>query len=224
MPRFTLYETASRFFYIGTDILEEKYKVLKIDRTAGQRQLALSEDGVVYSKTEIEKLINTLDEGNKASGGLKRRCINWGLLGFIRFTGNFYMLLITKRSQAALIGGHYIYRVDGTELISLAPEGPAKLRSDAHPEEARYLGIFHNLDLNQSFYFSYSYDITNTLQRYLATRKHDLLTGHPTAHSKRVNDMFVWNHYLLEPAAQVLAEVYDWCIALVHGFTDQCSG
>lgn len=33
-----------------------------------------------------------------------------------------------------------------------------------HPDEARYVKMFQNIDLSSNFYFSYSYDLTHTLQ------------------------------------------------------------
>lgn len=37
-----------------------------------------------------------------------------------------------------------------------------------HPLEQRYLRMFTNIDLNSNFYFSYSYDLTRTLQHNLS--------------------------------------------------------
>ena len=31
------------------------------------------------------------------------------------------MLLITKKSTVAMIGGHYVYQIEGTELVPLTP-------------------------------------------------------------------------------------------------------
>ncbi len=35
---------------------------------------------------------------------------------------------------------------------------------EPHPEESRYLKMFQAMDMSSNFYFSYSYDVTNTLQ------------------------------------------------------------
>ena len=34
----------------------------------------------------------------------------------------------------------------------------------AHSDEARYVKMFQAIDLSSNFYFSYSYDLTNTMQ------------------------------------------------------------
>ena len=222
MHRFSLYETATRFYLVGGDNKDSKYRILKIDRTAESGDLAIAEDDIVYTRKEMSQLLKTVDEGNKTSGGLKLKCSTWGLLGFIRFTGAYYMLLITKRSQVAVIGGHYVYQVDGTDLVSLTmPSSRFKLDKDA--EEGRFVGILNNLDLSRAFYFSYSYDITRTLQKNILRERQALQKGQAGTSFEHHNSMFVWNHHLLGPASTALRNTYDWCLPIVHGFVDQAS-
>jgi len=111
MHKFTLYETATRFYIVGSDLLDSRFRILKIDRTAEIGDLSITEDEVVYTREETARLLATIEDGNISTGGLKQKCPFWGLLGFIRFTGPYYMLLITKRSIVAMIGGHYVYQV-----------------------------------------------------------------------------------------------------------------
>ena len=223
MHKFSLYETASRYYMVGGDIMDRKFRILKIDRTADSGDLSIAEDDIVYTKQEMNQLLNAVDDGNKSSGGLKLKCSTWGLLGFIRFTGAYYMLLITKRSQVAMIGGHYIYQVDGTELVSLTMPSSSRFKSDRHPEESRFVGILNNLDLSRSFYFSYSYDVTRTLQHNITRERQNLLQRQPDTPQQHQNGMFIWNHHLLRPATETLKNTYDWCLPIVHGFVDQAS-
>ena len=221
MYKFSLYETSCRFYLVGADILDENFRILKIERSAEPEELNVSDDDVVYTKTEMNQLLNTIDEGNKGSGGMKLRASTWGLLGFIRFTGEYFMLLITKRSQVAMLGGHFVYQIDGTELISLDSPGNSRFKSERHTEETRFVNILKNLDLTRSFYFSYSYDITNTLQRNMVRSRSDSNNDASDLPPVDFNDMFVWNHHLLEPAYQTLTKVHDWCLPIIHGFVDQ---
>ena len=223
MHRFSLYETASRYYLVGGDVMDRKFRILKIDRTSDSGDLSIAEDDIVYTKKEMNQLLNTVDDGNKASGGLKLKCSTWGLLGFIRFTGAYYMLVITKRSQVAIIGGHYIYQIDGTELVSLTVSSSSRFKVDRDAEEARFIGILNNLDLSRSFYFSYSYDITHTLQHNILRERQSMQQGDAGLSPKHWNSMFVWNHYLLDPASEALKKTYDWCLPIVHGFVDQAS-
>lgn len=219
MHKFSLYETASRYYIVGGDVTERRYRILKIDRTSEDLDLSMTDDKIVYSRQEMNQLLDAIDDGNKAAGGIKLRCTTWGLLGFIKFTGPYYMLLITKKSTVAMIGGHYVYQVDGTELIPLTP---ARYRADVrNTGESRFLAILNNLDLTRSFYYSYSYDITRTLQHNVTRERDALASGMPCSVDDDFNSMFVWNSYLLQPAAKALRDPYDWCRPIIHGYIDQ---
>ncbi|KAH9882168.1 hypothetical protein J1614_001340 [Plenodomus biglobosus] len=220
MHKFSLYETSTRFYLVGADIMEKQYRVLKIDRTAPPGHLNIFEDDIVYNRREMHQLLNTIDDGNKSTGGMRLRCSTWGLLGFIRFTEAYYMLLISKRAQVAMLGGHYIYQVDGTEMIPLTTGSTSRFQKDRNPEEARFLAIFNNMDLRRSFYFSYSYNVTRSLQQNIIQERKALNDGVPYA-VRDFQDMFVWNDYLLDPARVALKNVYDWCHPVIHGYVDQ---
>ena len=222
MHKFTLYETTNIFYIVGTDLLDLAFRILKIDRTADLGELNTIEDDIVYTKKETYQILNAIDEGNRATGGLKMRSSFWGILGFIRFTCHYYMIYVTKRSQVAMIGGHYIYQVDKTEMVPLTTSAAAKARTEKHIEETRYVNILNNLDLTRSFYFSYSYDVTRTLQFNIMRERQALQEGLPEPLRKfDHNDMFVWNNHLLDPAKDVLRNPPDWCLSVVHGYVDQ---
>ncbi|KAI9745577.1 MAG: phosphatidylinositol-3,5-bisphosphate 5-phosphatase [Claussenomyces sp. TS43310] len=224
MHKFSLYETATRYFVVGADIMDQRFRILKIDRTADNGSLNIAEDEIVYTKKEMGQLLDAIDDGNRGSGGLKLKCTTWGLIGFIRFTGAYYMLLITKRSQVAIVGGHYIYQVDGTELVPLTADQSSRFKSDVrNAEETRFLGILSNLDLSRSFYYSYSYDITRTLQHNIMKEREACAKNIPYPHPPDYNAMFVWNNYLLQPAMNTLKNTFDWCLPIIHGYVDQAA-
>ncbi|KAF2143630.1 uncharacterized protein K452DRAFT_267872 [Aplosporella prunicola CBS 121167] len=222
LHKFSLYETSHRFYLVGADVMDMHFRVLKIDRTAPPGHLNVFEDEIVYDRKDMNQLLNTIDDGNKGTGGMKLKCVAWGLLGFIRFTDAYYMLVITKRTNVAMLGGHYIYQIDGTELIPLTTGSSSRFAKDRNPEEARFLSILGNLDLTRSFYFSYAYNITRTLQQNIIRERKARNEGRQFPHHD-FNDMFVWNHYLLEPARAALKNTYDWCLPIIYGFIDQAS-
>ncbi|KAH4988023.1 hypothetical protein HBI81_156820 [Parastagonospora nodorum] len=222
MHKFSLYETSARFYLVGADIMEKQYRVLKVDRTAPPGHLNIFEDDILYSRREMHQLLNTIDEGNKGTGGMKLKCSTWGLLGFIRFTEAYYMLLITKRAQVAVLGGHYIYQVDGTEMIPLTTGSTSRFQKDRNPEEARYLAMLNTLDLTRGFYFSYSYNVTRSLQQNIIRERTSVNEGSDSP-QRDFQDMFVWNHYLLHPARDSMKNMYDWCHPVIHGYIDQGS-
>lgn len=221
MHKFTLYETATRFYMVGINLAETRFRILKIDRTSESGELSITEDDMVYNKREMVQLLDAIDDGNKSSGGLNQKCSAWALLGFIRFTGAYYMLLVTKRSQVAMLGGHNVYQIDETELVPLTTSEASHLKTEKHSEEARYIAILNNLDLSRSFYFSYSYDITRTLQHNICRDRKLHQDGHPQPFSQDYHSMFIWNHHLLSPAAEALKNPYEWCLPIIHGYVDQ---
>jgi hypothetical protein len=221
MHKFTLYETATRFYMVGINLPETRFRILKLDRTSESGELSIIEDDMVYTKREMVQLLDAIDDGNKSSGGLKQKCSAWALLGFVRFTGAYYMLLVTKRSQVAVLGGHNVYQIDETELVSLTPAESSRLKPEKQSEEERYRAILSNLDLTRSFYFSYSYDITRSLQHNICRERKAHHDGTSQFLSRDYNTMFIWNHHLLTPAINTLKNPYEWCLPIIHGYVDQ---
>lgn len=225
MHKFSLYETASRYYVVGVDVSEKRYRILKIDRTTeGGEEPSMTDDKIVYTLKEMNQLLDTIDDGNKGTGGIKLRCTTWGLLGFISFTRCYYMLLITKKSTVAMIGGHYIYQIEGTELIPLAMGKSTKAESRTNTaDETRFLSIFNSLDLTRSFYYSYSYDVTHTLQHNIMRERAAMAQGDVPQTDGELNPMFVWNNYLLKPIASAIKRPFDWCHPIIHGYIDQAA-
>lgn len=219
MHKFSVYETSAKYYIVGGDVTERRYRMLVINRNTHESGLSMVDDEVVLSQEDMNALLDSLDRTNKPAGGLKLRCTAWGILGFIKFTGPYYMLLITKKSTIAMIGGHYVYQVEGTDLVPLTPP---KYKADVrNPEESRFLAILNNLDLTRSFYYSYSYNITRTLQHNLTRERMTLIDGLPRPIHEDLNAMFVWNDHLLQPARRSLANPFDWCRPIIHGYVDQ---
>lgn len=222
LHKFALYETNARYWITGSDVGEQRFKLLRIDRTSAPGQISLFEDDTVYDGRQIKDVLASIDEGNRSTGGLRLRCSFWGILGFIRFTEAYYMVIITKRGQTAMIGGHYVYQIEATEQVPLTTGSSSRFSRDRNAEEARFLGILNNLDLSKSFYFSYSYDITQGLQHNIIRQRqaaNEELDSPPPEH----NSMFVWNSHLLKPAKSALRNPFEWCLPIIHGFIDQAA-
>ncbi|KAF9935638.1 phosphatidylinositol-3,5-bisphosphate 5-phosphatase [Mortierella alpina] len=215
LNRFVLYETKTRFYIVGTNApAGTRFRVLKIDRTSAPDELSITEDETVYSKAQVDDLLGMIVNGNKATGGMREITKFYGIVGFVRFTEGYYMTLITKRSPVALIGGHYIFHIDATTTISIHSSTTPTSKLDKNSDEARYLQMFQMVDLTKNFYFSYSYDITRTLQWNM--------TRNPTVEGR--NKMFVWNQYLLENAFGEQTGIENqWALPVMYGFVDQSS-
>ena len=62
------------------------------------------------------------------------------------------MIVISKRSVVALLGGHYLYHCEGTDIMPVCTSH--KIEKPA--EEQRLLNIFKQVDLSKNFYFRYT--------------------------------------------------------------------
>uniref|UniRef100_A0A672TGW9 FIG4 phosphoinositide 5-phosphatase n=1 Tax=Strigops habroptila TaxID=2489341 RepID=A0A672TGW9_STRHB len=236
----------TRYFLVGSNPAETKYRVLKIDRTE-PKDLVIIDDKHVYTQQEVRELLGRLDLGNrtkigqKGSSGLSRAVSAFGVVGFVRFLEGYYIVLITKRRKMADIGGHAIYKIEDTNMIYI-PNDSVRV---THPDEARYLRIFQNVDLSSNFYFSYSYDLSHSLQYNLTVLRMPLetLKTETTQTRQESFDIFedeglsiqggsgvfgicskpyekyVWNGKLLEAVKNTVHR--DWLLYIIHGFCGQ---
>ncbi|GLT56190.1 hypothetical protein SLA2020_292520 [Shorea laevis] len=211
MQKFRLYETRSNFYMIGRDKSRTHWRVLKIDRL-DPSELNILEDSTTYSEIECSELLRRIHEGNKSTGGLKFVTTCYGILGFIKFLGPYYMLLITKRRQIGAICGHNVYAVSKSEMIPLP--NPSVCAGIANfKDENRYKKLLCTLDLTKDFFFSYSYHVMRSLQKNLC----DNQTGQVLYET-----MFVWNEFLTRGIRNHLQNTL-WTVALVHGFFKQAT-
>ena len=84
-----------RYYVVGSNDSQTKFRVLKIDRTE-PRELIISDDKIVYSEREIRDLLTMIDVGNrskvgqKMGSGFNKTISSYGMIGFVRFLeGNY---------------------------------------------------------------------------------------------------------------------------------------
>ncbi|GAA6032708.1 hypothetical protein JCM8097_000752 [Rhodosporidiobolus ruineniae] len=254
LEKFKLYETKTKLYIIGCDDNETRFSVLKVDRVAPVPRtghaagdevdeeddpLTTTEDPMVYTRQQKDELVETLKAGNggviKVMPDPKRyRSDGWhpffyGIVGFVRLSSSYRLVLVTHRQKVALLGGHYVFHSESTQLYPITPSASTTYATEDYKQEA----AFSSVHLSKNFYFrraffppspllslleltedapsSYSYDITNTLQR-------NLLRGDaflPPA------DKFAWNWHLLTPLRRALKLDSPWILPLVHGVVEQ---
>lgn len=211
MHKFRLYETRSKFYMVGSDKSRSYWRVLTIDRSE-PCELNINEDSTTYTESECTELLKRIHEGNKCIGGLKFVTTCYGIVGFIKFLGPYYMLLITKRRQIGSICGHTIYAISKSEMISLLYSVEPSYMMDSK-DEYRYKKLLCMVDLTKDFFFSYSYHVMRTLQRNLCNTQ----SGHVLYET-----MFVWNEFLTRGIRNNLQNTL-WTVALVYGFFKQAT-
>ncbi|XP_019463549.1 PREDICTED: phosphoinositide phosphatase SAC3-like isoform X1 [Lupinus angustifolius] len=209
LQKFRLYETRSNFYMIGRDKSRTYWRVLKIDRL-DPSELNLREDPTTYTEIECSELLKRIHEGNKSTGGLKFVTTCYGIVGFIKFLGPYYMLLITKRRKIGAICGHAVYAVSKSEMIPL-PNSSVWSNIINSKNENRYKKLLCTVDLTKDFYFSYSYNVMRSLQRNMCDNELGQVL---------YETMFVWNEFLTRGIRNHLQNTL-WTVALVYGFFKQ---
>jgi hypothetical protein len=177
-------------------------------------------------------------------GGLKPIVKAYGIVGFIRFLDCYYLTLITRRAKVGSIGGNGIYTIKTTETFPIkaaerVPGSTSDMDIHADPSsvllsmwnrgkrsvglgltnreiaELRYQGLYQVVDLTKNFFFSYTYDLTRSLQEnFLST------TSQPFP-PPPFKDMYAWNHFLtreLEGCTNSLTS-FHWVMPIIHGKT-----
>lgn len=158
----------------------------------------------------------------------------YGIIGFVKFLEGYYLILVTKRNKIGFIGNHTIYTIKDTTIYKISYEGT----KSSNPLESKYLKMFMNVDLSSNFYFSYSYDLTRTLQYNLSVPKFvgenvEIEEEEPLSWDGSGEDRtfafrsisrkkFVWNEFLLKPMQKKVLH-QDWMLELIHGFINQSS-
>ncbi|WCJ39343.1 Phosphoinositide phosphatase family protein [Euphorbia peplus] len=209
LQKFRLYETRANFYMIGRDKNRTFWRVLKIDRLEPS-ELNILEDNTTYTESECCDLLKRIHEGNKSTGGLKFMTTCYGIVGFIKFLGPYYMLLITKRRKLGAICGHAIYAISKSSMIPV-PHSSVLSNMTNSKDENRYKKLLCTVDLTRDFFFSYSYHVMHCLQRNLKNN----VTG-----NLHYETMFVWNEFLTRGMRNNLKNTV-WTVALVYGFFKQ---
>ena len=89
------------------------------------------------------------------SGAIIRKIHGYVLVGFIKFTEGYYMILVTKQMPVAILGYHVLFTIEDVAMIYV-PYIPDKSNiKETNLDEQKYLKMFQSIDLRQNFYYRY---------------------------------------------------------------------
>ena len=239
-PRFahvTLYETATIYLLVGSDARGELFRVLKItrptDAEASSRDLKdiVEEDPRNYSSVEVGVLLGRLERAARAIGGIRRTIRAMTVFGFFRFLRGYHLVLVTATREIGTIDSHVVHAVAATEMIKLARVDPPRAggrgwfssfvaKKDPVLElEERYLSCFRAVELTKDFYFSFTYDVTHSLQSNVLHAAADAAAG-VASQVDAPNSMYMWNHFGTRDM-RALLRCRRWVVPITHGFFQQ---
>jgi hypothetical protein len=230
LQKITIYETYHSLYVVGSNLAETYFRVLKLDRTCDLDKLEFSEDIHEYDKEEVTELLSMINNANTlksssshTANGILKSYKGYGIVGFTRFLEGYYLVLITKQLPVAVLGFHTIYTIEDAILIYIPFEDKTQTR-DVNMDEQRYLKLFQTVDLRQNFYYSYTYDLTHSLQYNFSEIHVENNENFGQVNIGYVNKpelKYVWNDYLLKPLRGKVS--YHWVLNIIHGFLAQSS-
>uniref|UniRef100_A0A1B6DBF0 Phosphatidylinositol-3-phosphatase SAC1 n=1 Tax=Clastoptera arizonana TaxID=38151 RepID=A0A1B6DBF0_9HEMI len=142
-----------------------------------------------------------------------------GIIGSIQLLAGPYLIVVTGKKHIGKIAGHDIWQVLSTELICFR-RTLTHLTDTQERMNKLYLSMLETVLAIPNFYFSYTFDITHTLQR-LHNNSPEFLK---LPLHLRADPSFLWNTHLLNQFC-VSTDCYKFCLPLMFGFIsiNQCS-
>lgn len=159
----------------------------------------------------------TVEKDPKINSSIYERREFCGVLGTITLLAGNYLIIATHRELVGFIAGHSIWRLAGTKLIPYSTS-TSHLNDNQRNDNCVYLCMIKRVLKTPNIYFSYSYDITHTMQRLQNTDP--LFTSQGLYN--RADGRFVWNGNLLKGFSQ--PEMIHFALPIIQGFIaiNQC--
>eukprot|EP00842_Homolaphlyctis_polyrhiza_P000804 jgi/Hompol1/1724/HPOL_001925-RA len=119
-----------------------------------------------------------------------------GIVGIIRLNAGDHIIIITGRKRVGSIAGNEIFALTEHKILPVQTIR-THLTERMIQDDALYLSMISDL-LASGFYFSYTYDLTHTVQRRaLLGQKESLPLW------QRVDERFYWNKFLQAPLIEM---------------------
>ncbi|GJP30715.1 hypothetical protein CLOM_g4900 [Closterium sp. NIES-68] len=144
------------------------------------------------------------------------------LLGFIELLAGTYVLLVTNRQLVGAFKGAHVFRATAFDIVPCCSKDSLTPKQKADEEE--YLVRLRSALSAHGLFFSYSADITTSLQREALA---EASTG-PKPLWKQVDDRFFWNLHLQQraiscpEAAPFVVPVMQGSFASIQSAINKC--
>lgn len=162
-----------------------------------------------------EQITIQRNAGQIPAASSRKKCC--GLLGTINLLAGRYLVIALERELVGYIGGHAIWRLGKTELLPYF-RSLLHLNNEKQNDNNLYVSMVEQVLSTPFHYFSYSYDITHSIQRL-----HDISPDFwQQSLWERADHRFVWNKHLLEQFTNISNK--SFCLPILHGFIsiNQC--
>lgn len=133
-----------------------------------------------------------------------------GVLGSINLISGNHLVVATHRVAVGFINNQVVWRLAGFDIIQYIPS-TLHLNETQKEKNEIYLSMIRTILDTPYLYFSYSYDLTHTLQR-LHSMSPDQLSA---SLLERADQRFVWNLHLLRSFQR--PDMRNYCLPLLLG-------
>ncbi|AET39079.1 phosphatidylinositol-3-phosphatase SAC1 Ecym_3618 [Eremothecium cymbalariae DBVPG len=168
------------------------------------KQSSLSGSKIVLSVSPYERGITVVDPDMFPNRYDYRKIA--ALIGIIRMKNNRYVITANRVEDAGVLNGHKFFKVVEHSVI------PVKKDAKMHSEESQYVALLEAHLSKAALYFSYTYDLTNSIQRN---------EQHGAASWRTAESRFFWNYYISESLRELSGDhpsVDDFIVPMIYGF------
>ena len=216
-----LYETRRGFHLAGgrrTSADGERAVAGGSNRPDGDRIGGLDavEDPLTYDDDALERLLQ-----RDSPGFVTLVAEGVAVVGTMRLLTGHHLLLVTARRALGLVCGHVVWGVGDTKLVRLADTVD---RRGTKADEQRLKRLLQWVDLATGFFWSDTYNLTETLQtNALSPLSGERHPGHPVYCPGDFESAFAWNAHLSRALRVALGTetASRWIAPLCHGYFAQ---
>ena len=227
-------EDQDNYFFIGEYNIIKSKSYLKIKK--------LKFNSINYQLFSKYKLKDILEEDIEPNDVLKDfpfksiKEINC-LFGFIKFNMGYYALFSCDSDIIGKIGRNIIYRVDRLIYFPLFDVDEDFKKNTEFLNEVKYMTLVNSVSYDKQLYFSYSYDLSKTLQRnFVESFKREIVPNYeknaymPNKNinknksklslKKYTNYYFCWNYFHIKEFFNLIKNK-AWINFFIYGYFGQ---
>ncbi|KAI9344770.1 SacI homology domain-containing protein [Pilaira anomala] len=169
----------------------------------------------MYKEFKLRKKRNKIIETIPATNEQESALTVYGLMGFIKLWAGDYMIVITKREKIGTIRNKSIYRVAAFQILPLA-SNLSGLNEDQRAQEQSFVDLLEAHLKNNTFYYSYEYDLTQSVQR--RNQFGPDMASEPLY--KRADERFFWNRFVSSKLIDAKFDVSNFILPVMQGFVE----
>ncbi|CXI79314.1 inositol 5-phosphatase, putative [Plasmodium berghei] len=199
--KFKIYNNRDVIIIVGINKKEDAYSICELKR---DKKIEIKKYYEIFGKTNYRNLIK------KKKGEYLCRCE--GILGCIQFLNYPYLYVVTDKEKiGVLFNEHAIYSVKNVLLI---PFKETVFEKTNH--ENNLVQIFYNSANHKYLYFSYTYNLANSLQNNYFIQK-EYLKGN-IIYNRKYKNNYIWNFYHCK---SFLKKNIFICLFVINGYLIQ---